>query len=67
MGSEGMEGGVRDGGRCKIGMKGEGEGEEESQGRAGQKDTRWRKEEQSVVLRKEMKAVVAEGDWMVAF
>lgn len=35
---KGLEGGVRDGGRCKIGMKGEGEGEEESEageGRSG--------------------------------
>lgn len=34
--------------------------------RSGSKDTRWRKEKQSGVLRKEMKVVVAEGDWMVA-
>lgn len=34
--------------------------------RSGSKDTMWRKKKQSGVLRKEMKVVVAEGDWMVA-
>lgn len=62
----GMEGGVRLGWKVKVREKKRVRQVRKVSTRSGSKDTRWRKEKQSGVLRKEMKVVVAEGDWMVA-